>query len=96
VWAGKGNFFKKRGNKEMIESIKYKEVKLTPLDEAIGTYKFICQDLAEGLDYGVLEELYNKSMEAIGSPLRISVTVSSGKFAEDFYSEFKKRGNKDA
>lgn len=57
--------------------------------QAIGTYQFVCADLEDGLVYSVAAQLYNESMEAIGSPKRTEASVSSRVFANDFYAEVK-------
>ncbi len=66
------------------------EVKLTPEQAAIELYRFICADLAEGLEYQVSVKVYNDNMKAVGSSRRTESPVNSRKFAEDLYRDTRK------
>lgn len=57
-------------------------------EDAAVTYKFVRADLIRGMDYGVVAELYNDCMQAIGSTKRVTEDVTSQKFADDFWSEW--------
>jgi hypothetical protein len=46
-------------------TIKYKEVKLTPVGEAHHFYWWCCEELRDGLNYGVGEELAHKHISAL-------------------------------
>lgn len=61
-------------------------------NEAIAAYKFVCDDLAEDLNYNVAAQLYNDCMEGIGSQRRIAIVaaVTARSFVEDFWSEWKR------
>ena len=67
-------------------------VEQTPYQAAVGTYQFICADLAEGLEYRMGVDLYNKSMEGIGSDKRVTEAddPSAREFAKTFYEEWKR------
>lgn len=68
--------------------IKYKEVKLTPLQEVATTYEFLCGDLHEGLIYGVSDEIKAKCEKVIGDELGEKVELNAANsrtFVEDLY-----------
>ncbi len=75
---------------EAMEELHFKEVKQTPLQKAITAYKFIFNDLREGLNYNVSVEYYNMCMKGINSNMRIEVHVTAETFCEDFYKEYTK------
>lgn len=74
------------------DNIKPIPVTLSPKESAIMTYNYVCADLREGIVYGVAKELYNTSMEAIGSPKRVGKNegITNRMFANDFYEEWKR------
>ena len=71
-------------------SLSYTKIQLTPKESAINKYRFICRDLAEGLNYGVELELANASLEAIGSNFRFDSAPNARTFANKFYEEWSK------
>ena len=69
--------------------LSYVEVLLTPKQSALNTYKFICGDLAEGLNYGIQLENANTCMESIGSNFRFDSVPDARTFVNKFYSEWR-------
>ncbi len=61
------------------------EIPQTPLEEAFTMYKFINNDLREGLNYDVSEELINRNLEAIENILKEPLDkVDNGLSAKEY------------
>lgn len=71
------------------------EIPQTPIEKAFTMYKFINNDLREGLNYDVSEELINRNLEAIGDILKeplekVENVLSAEKYVKMLYPLLRK------
>ncbi len=67
--------------------MKFVRIEQTEREWAISAFSFIRADFAEGLNYSIAVEFYNRAMKALDSSKVITKSVRAEQFLEDFRKE---------